>query len=103
MKLVKRIGRDLAAMGFVLAAIGLPSAGLFVYTRMHVETALLRRSIRTAVQSKDDLTRRNAALRRAIAGLSGENPETQHASTLARNRIVRIKLSETLEGTSRGD
>lgn len=103
MRLLKRIGRDFAAMAFVLAAMGLPSIGLFVYTRMHVETALLRRSIRTAMQTKEDLSRRNAALRRAIAGVSGESPEKEHASNLARNRIVRIKLSETLEGTSRGD
>lgn len=82
---------------FLVAA---PIFGVLVgYMHLNIETAMLRRRAAIAAHERDELARRNRALREGLANLGSAEDDRSVASgarlpLLEENEIVRIRLPE---------
>ncbi len=75
-----------------------PSALLLVYTGMRVEASLLRRKIRIAVRERDEIARKNDALKKELGQLAPGGVDSiywKESGVLpfyVRNRVVTVRL-----------
>lgn len=90
-----KIFSGLGGMLGISALLFVPFLLLFFYTRMTVDTAILRRKIQSASAQRDELARKNRSLRRALFLDMAIDPEAAN-SMLVQNRIVRVRLPENL-------
>ena len=54
---------DLTAMAGILLVLSVPFIMMLVYTRLSIQTALLRRDIRSVALKRDELIRKNNAVK----------------------------------------
>lgn len=84
----------------VLLLITIPFLLLLLYTGMRVETAILRREIRNSIDRRDELVRKNTALRNEVAELSGNVLERLYWKRngllpfYVKNRVVNIRMPD---------
>ncbi|MBX7057925.1 MAG: hypothetical protein K1X75_07650 [Leptospirales bacterium] len=109
---ISRLLRPLLADSWPVARIIVLAAPVFAvavgYMHLNIETAILRRRVSAAVHERDELERRNRALRSGLsrlAAVAGEDPLRWRVHDtlplLEQNEIVRIQLPELPEESSR--
>ena len=97
--------RQIREMFFLALVLAMPFLLVLLYTGMRVETALLRRDIRSAISSRDTLVKKNRALRNEVAELSGSSLERLYWKRhgllpfYVKNRVVNLKLEREGQGT----
>lgn len=95
--------------GFLSLAIALfiflvPFGLLHLYTRNIVSASLLRRDIQLAGLKKEQLLKKNMALKEAISRLTGRDVIPQEGLPFSENnRIVRLRLDTQAAEASRPD
>ncbi|MCR9143181.1 MAG: hypothetical protein NXI24_13080 [bacterium] len=102
----RALARQSAGMIQITAILLVPLLVCLIYIRLHVSMSSLNRQNNLAALRKEELVKRNRALKSALTGLAlaaGENPfrwQAYEASPLraTENKIVRIRLPERFTG-----
>ncbi len=85
---------------FVFFILVIPYSLIFIYNSMRVESALLRRELRIAVDQMETLLKKNEALREAVGNLSGDSLDKMHWRKYGhipfyiKNKVVNISVEE---------
>jgi len=91
--------REGGALLHILLLLLLPFAVLFLYTHITIQTSLLRRELRIARLERDELLKRNDALKDELISLSGEDStdnlywkKSGFLPFYVRNKVVTVEL-----------
>jgi len=86
-------------MLWIFFIVAVPFIFFLMYTRLSIQTALLRREIRTAALKKDELVRKNNAIKGELAErLEKGNIESLYLKKSGslpfylRNKVVRVEM-----------
>jgi hypothetical protein len=100
MKWSEIIKNEFSAMALVLVLFGAPFLALLGYTKMNVETSLLRRELRAITYERDHLFKRNNAIKDELLNLSNsQNIENIYWKKYGflpfyvRNKVVSVELN----------
>jgi Spy/CpxP family protein refolding chaperone len=89
-------------MALLGLAFVLPGLLLLLYSKMVIESALVKREIESVVREQHEIIKKNQALKSAIASLSrelrNEGQQERGQSAQIRNRIVRLEVSGHIAG-----
>jgi hypothetical protein len=104
--LIRALARQSAGMIQITAILLVPLMICLIYLRLHVSMSSLNRQNNLAALRKEELVKRNRALKSALTRLAlaaGESPfrwQPYEASPLqaTENKIVRIRLPERFTG-----
>ena len=98
----RRLWEEYSGVAKVLALVGVPFVVLFIYLHLSIQVSLLNRQIAIATQRKEELVRKNDALKSALHELArsrghADMMPADFSSLLENNRIVRVRLPAVRE------
>lgn len=104
--ILRVLARQMAGMIQITALLLVPLVLCLIYLRLHVSMSSLNRQANLAALRKEELVKRNRALKSALTEMAlaaGENPfrwQAYEASPLNvdENKIVRVRLPERFTG-----
>lgn len=84
-------------MGVVTLAFTAVGVLLLLYSKLTIETALVKRQMEVLVRQQQEIIKKNQALKGAIASISREVRieelyRSKHGQKPPRNRVVRVEL-----------
>lgn len=98
--------RSVRGMTVIMISMALPFLFLLIYTGMTVEVSSLKRKIRVASMKRDELSRKNDALKKVVAEMSGNNLDRLYWKQYGvlpfyvKNQVINLRLED---GGKEGD
>ncbi|MBE7439000.1 MAG: hypothetical protein HS115_11135 [Spirochaetales bacterium] len=91
--------RSLKPMGIFTLAFTAVGVLLLLYSKLTIETALVKREMDVLVRQQQEIIKKNQALKGAIASVSREVRieelyRSKHGQKPAKNRVVRVELQK---------